>query len=362
MDWARLAKVVRSKLTTKRTLVTSDIHGNLGLFQQLLSKMNYRSGEDTLVILGDLVQKGPENLGTIRFMMELAREKNVFVLAGNNDMLIDETDEHALEYISYFREISLLGELAQSIDLPFPNSIEETVALRKAVEKAYPAELGFLRGLPHILETETFLFAHAGLKNEKLEEQTLHIALEERRFHETVEHVFQKLLLVGHWPAANYRTDRLSNAPIYNELHHVLSIDGGQGVKRFGQLNGVILDNETGAWTWTSTDSFPKIAAPCSQKAQSGVVVTWPENDVEVLQKGETVTRCRAKSNGEILDIPNGFLHEEGTRVRTSDITTRRLAVEKGEMVGVVGEYGDRLLIVKEGEAGFLFLPEKNCR
>lgn len=42
----------------KRTLVISDIHGELELFEQLLSNVQYNSRHDQLILLGDYVDRG----------------------------------------------------------------------------------------------------------------------------------------------------------------------------------------------------------------------------------------------------------------------------------------------------------------
>ncbi len=357
MEFNGPVRVVRTQLKTRRTFVTSDIHGSLDLFKALLEKLEYRPKKDTLVVIGDLVQKGRQNLDTVRFAMELSRQENVFILMGNNDLFaLEGPDDEILKHGSYFRERSVLGEMALAMGLPFPQSVEETHALREKAELAFPQELAFLRGLPHILETEKFLFAHAGLESEDLEGQTLEYVLSVPRFHETGKHSFQKLLLVGHWPVANYRTDCLSNAPLYHPDCNVLSIDGGNTLKSFGQLAGVALDNETETWSWAGADSFPKIQAPHSQQARPGVAITWPENGVEILERQGAMVRCRAKQSGVVLDIPADFLYEKDGEPRTDDITNALLGVEKGETVSVVREFNDRLLIMKNGETGFFFL------
>ncbi len=359
MEFNHPVRVVRAKLKTGRTLVTSDIHGKSDLLKALLEKLEYKPGEDTLVIIGDLVQKGRQNLGTVRFVMELAKRENVFVLMGNNDLFtLEGPDKEIFDHASYVRERSVLGEMALAMGLPFPESVEAAHALREKAELAFPGELAFLRGLPHILETEKFLFAHAGLQSEELERQELEYVLSVPRFYETVKHPFRKLLLVGHWPVANFRTDCLSNAPLYHEACNVLSIDGGNTLKSFGQLVGVVLDNETGRWTWDGVDDFPKLQAPCSQKARPGAAITWPENYVEVLERKNGRALCRSQKDGTRLDIPESFLYEDcGNGIyRTDDVTSKKLPVEKGEELSLIWQGEDRMLVMKNGEAGFLFL------
>lgn len=350
-------RVLRKEPGTKRILAVSDVHGERGLLDGLLKKLDYRPEEDALVVVGDVVQRGRENLAALRRVMELAKLENVFVLLGNNDDFLEHgRDEKVFEHTSFFRERSLLGDMLLHAGLELPKSVEETCLLRRKAEELYPEEHRFLRERPHILETERFLFAHAGLQGEAPEEEDRDFVLATASFHETAEHVFSKLLVVGHWPAANYHRDVLSCAPVYNERHNILSIDGGNVVQRVGQLVGVILDNETGNWSWTSVNGFPKIKAPCSQEARPGTLVTWPENYVELLERGEAFSRCRVKKDGTVLVIPNEFLFKDGEKLRTDTITGALLSVERGEEVGVVKDLGDRLLIVKNGEAGFLLL------
>ncbi len=357
MKFEHPVRVVRASIHTKRILVISDIHGGLELLRALLEKLRYRPGEDTLVILGDLVQKGMRSLDTVRFAMELSKEENVFVLMGNNELFtLEGPDEEILQHGSHFRERSVLGEMALELGLPFPKTVEETHALREKAEQAFSKELNFLRDLPHILETEQFLFAHAGLSGTDLENQDLEYVLAAPRFHETVSTSFQKLLLVGHWPVANFRTDCLSNEPLYHRACNVLSIDGGNTLKSFGQLNGVILDNETGEWSSLSVDLYPKIPAPCSQQEKPGIAITWPENFVELLERGEHFSLCRAKKDGVILKIPNEFFYQDEKGLRVSDATNVQLGLTKGEPVSLVKEGKGWQMIMKNGKAGMLFL------
>lgn len=357
MKWDSEVRVLRANITTKRILVTSDIHGDLDGLKALLAKMAYAPGEDALVIIGDMVQKGTKNLDTVRYVMELAMSENVFILMGNNDLFtLEGTDEELLTHAREFPGRSVLGEMAAEMGLPFPADIDDTRAIREKAAQVFVKEMDFLRGLPHILETEKFLFAHAGLTDENLERQELEYVLAAPRFHETVTHTFSKTLLVGHWPASNYRTDGLNYAPLYSEAHNVLSIDGGTNLKSFGQLNGVILDNETGSWDWVGVDNFPKIRAEHAQSAGGGTCIVWPDNSVELIERGDSISRCRAMKNGVELDIPNEFLFEEKDGLRCSDMSDIRLGVRAGETLSVLREFDDRLLVKNDhGEVGFWF-------
>ncbi len=75
----------------QRIIAMSDIHGHLDHMVQLLRKVHYSRG-DLLVIVGDLVDKGPDSLRTVRYIMDLSADNQVYVSEGN-------VDEHRLQFL-----------------------------------------------------------------------------------------------------------------------------------------------------------------------------------------------------------------------------------------------------------------------
>ena len=73
----------------RRVLAISDIHGNLPFLKGVLAAAHY-GPDDILVLVGDLVEKGPDSLTTLRFIMELAERNTVYCLRGNCDNLVSE--------------------------------------------------------------------------------------------------------------------------------------------------------------------------------------------------------------------------------------------------------------------------------
>ena len=73
----------------RRVLAISDIHGNLDYLKNLLQKVNFSSA-DALVLVGDLTEKGPDSLGVVRYVMQLAQGGNVWALKGNCDTVMQE--------------------------------------------------------------------------------------------------------------------------------------------------------------------------------------------------------------------------------------------------------------------------------
>lgn len=57
-----------------RDLVVSDIHGCLEEFDELLRVVEYKPATDRLVLLGDLIDRGPDSIGVVRRARELKAE------------------------------------------------------------------------------------------------------------------------------------------------------------------------------------------------------------------------------------------------------------------------------------------------
>ena len=81
----------------RRLIAVSDIHGHLTLLRALLEKVHYIPGGDLLFLVGDLVEKGPENLAVLRYVQDLCAHGFVYPTMGNVDaftlsMLDDDSE------------------------------------------------------------------------------------------------------------------------------------------------------------------------------------------------------------------------------------------------------------------------------
>lgn len=64
-----------------RTLVVGDIHGCLEEFDELLKKVQYNKSTDRLILVGDLIDRGPDSVGVVR----RARELDLECTMGNHE-------------------------------------------------------------------------------------------------------------------------------------------------------------------------------------------------------------------------------------------------------------------------------------
>lgn len=68
----------------QRTVVVGDIHGCLDELRALLERVAFRPGDDVLVCVGDIVNKGPDSVGVVR----LVRSLGALAVLGNHDDLV----------------------------------------------------------------------------------------------------------------------------------------------------------------------------------------------------------------------------------------------------------------------------------
>lgn len=163
----------------QRVYAIGDIHGRLDLFEQLLDVIEAddaaRGPADTrLVLLGDLIDRGPDSCGVVERAMALMQSGKVRVLAGNHEEMLlgsladDETLRHFLRHggketmFSYGLTPEDYGKA--KLDL-----------LRERLGELVPAShIAFFRAMENQIIYGDYLFVHAGIRPDMpLEKQLL---------------------------------------------------------------------------------------------------------------------------------------------------------------------------------------------
>lgn len=334
----------------RRVLVTSDIHGHGHLLKRLLQEAAF-SPEYALIIVGDMVEKGPDSLGTLRQVMQLSRQENVFPLMGNVDLwrlcLMEETDAEKLKEVIRFSQnaekwwgSSLVGEMAREMHLDMDEN-GDLPAFFSAIRKHFKEELDFIRALPTALETEYFHFVHGGLPHERMDEIAGMNPFSLLKYDDFLASgpAFEKWTVAGHWPVALYNADILQHGPVMDEKRRILAIDGGCGVRADGQLNLVITDWEAKQFTHLSATDREKIRALDAQAASPVCRnIRWHDPDVELLTKGEKW--ATVLHHGYRMDIPLHFLQrDEKGGWKCYNLTDYRLPVQPGDVIQLIFEH-----------------------
>ena len=125
----------------------SDIHGCCKTFVKLLKKIEFKK-RDTLYLLGDYVDRGPDSKGVVDYIMDLKKDGyNVITLMGNHeDMLLSAIykDVYLKSWLNNGGDVAL-----KSFDVSHPKNLEG-----KYIE--------FFNGLERYVELEDYFLVHAG--------------------------------------------------------------------------------------------------------------------------------------------------------------------------------------------------------
>ena len=344
----------------QRILVTSDVHGYGHWLQALLVQSKF-SLDDILVIIGDLIEKGPDSLGTLRQVVQLEQQSNVYVTMGNVDagrlQMLDGNPAELLQYTDFMRRHwggCLFDQMAREIGVPLETS-EDARRFCKEVNRYFDQELSFLRSRPTILETPDYIFVHSGIPHERLWElkETVAWPYLKTDLFMCQEYCFDRWVIVGDMPSTLYNMCRHDCNPIIDHQRHKMSIDGGCGLKVYGQLNMLCI--QKGGFDFQYYDNLPKavIQTPQQPSADS-VQVTYLERKVALIQKGPSQSLVRHVATGRELWVRNSWLrYHDGQWSVKDDYTDYKIGVQPGDVVSVVLQEDGDWLIKKDGIAGW---------
>ena len=354
-------KILRLRIEPgRRILVISDIHGNLPYLKGLLAQTGF-GADDELIIDGDFLEKGAYSLETLRYLMKLAERGNVHPVMGNcdnwNDIFRMEPvyNERFMHYMAY-RKCGLLWDMLNAAEID-PFSLDETGAWKEELARAFPAEWAFLDSVPHAIETEHYIFAHASVRPGKpLREHT-------PRELDTCDAFlkqgwrFDKWVVVGHWPVMLYHENIVCANPIIDRDAHIISIDGGCVLKDDGQLNALIIPFEGSEdFSWESYDPFPERTVQSAQEASArSYYIRWGDSRVRVLRRGEEFSRCKHVRTGYEMDILTKYLFTDNEETDCNDCTDYVLPLQPGDRVRVVETTSRGYFVKHKGVSGWYF-------
>lgn len=228
-------------------LVFSDAHGCKEQVEQLL--LQWDPQKETLVYLGDMVDRGPDTLGVIRLLMKAkeAYPERVVILQGNHDedfvYWLGTGDEAAF----YMTED--IKTTVKSFYQENPKKYKKDTKNQKAqyINRNFRKEVQFLRNLPLYHETEHCIFVHAGIDlsiPDWKESSVNHFIYYRKRFYFNAA-VAPKRVFFGHTPVSLICKDRENPHDVWISTQgDKVGIDGGCCFEG-GQLNGVRV-NERG--------------------------------------------------------------------------------------------------------------------
>lgn len=338
----------------QRVIAISDIHGDLEGFLGLLEKIQFTQ-KDALLIVGDIVEKGKHSLELLQEVMKLYQQGNIYVVLGNNDTILTDifSEEVSNEDILWYmnsRDNSVLIDMAHKLNAEY-KTIEDIQKLKIAIQENFQEEIQFITHLPVILESELATFVHAGIEAKPLEEQDINYCLSAPEFAKQT-HVYQKPVVVGHWPASNYSECIIKVNAYYNEKTNVYSIDGANSMKSWQQINYLIF--EDGKISTGYYDRLPRIKALDNQaESKEYFTLLFPNTLVEIRQRNEHESSCYVPFLNQIITLLNENIYEYKRKTYCNDFTTYYLQVQAGESLSFCKQDERGVLVKREGIIGY---------
>ena len=170
------------------TYFISDIHGEYNLFLKLLNEINFDSN-DTLYILGDIIDKGKDSIKLVKF---ISQQKNMVAIMGN----------HEYSFCQYIKGIT------DNI-----NDIINNQTILNQINQYFPLsddrmtfnEISYIVNLPYYIEDNDFLAVHAGLEISNntilpIKQQNSNYMLFDRKFKNSNFQPYSKTIIYGHTP------------------------------------------------------------------------------------------------------------------------------------------------------------------
>lgn len=346
-----------------RCIVISDVHSHLDRLIQLLKEVDY-TRNDYLIINGDFVEKGTQTLQTIDYLKRLSQENDkVYLLLGNCEYAIEtlvNDDRYANQMIHYLHKIGKSGMIDQVVTkLKIDLKNEEPVKIQQLVRQSLKSYIDYLQTLPTTLETQDFLFVHAGIEKRQDWQYSSRSSFTEMRNFQKEGHLLNKYVIVGHLPTSNFYSNQINNDIMIDKNKKIISIDGGTGVKFISQLNALIIEGHHRHYHFTHHAVQPlpeyKVVDTYLQNNQRDYKVAWPHFEVIILEAGEDFSLCLQIDTKNQFSIKNEFLYHKNHKTYClDDYTNHFVSVQKGNLVKLIGIYVHYAYIIKNKEVGWI--------
>jgi serine/threonine protein phosphatase 1 len=223
-----------------RTFVIGDIHGDLAALERLLERLPPIDDGDTVVFLGDYLDRGPDPAGVVARVRRFVAENpgHTVTLRGNHEdqWLRSAREEPDLPYLiqiangcaNTFR--SFVGGAPLKPDESLPgNELERMLA----VADWMPADvLAWMASLPLFYEDEHAVYVHAGLEGDddvwKPAQESSPKSLLWMRKPDFFRHYRGKLICCGHTPTNELPLDEPPPLAVWRG-ERVIALDTGSG-------------------------------------------------------------------------------------------------------------------------------------
>ncbi|HEX2793516.1 MAG TPA: metallophosphoesterase [Croceicoccus sp.] len=152
----------------QRVYAIGDIHGHLSLFEDMIARIEADDAQrgvadTTVILLGDLVDRGPDSAGVIASARRWAARRRVRMLAGNHEEMFLRAfgDETALRHFLRAGGKETLQSYFADADEYRALSLDDLLVRMSDVVPE--ADLALMRGMEDLIRIGDYVFVHAGI-------------------------------------------------------------------------------------------------------------------------------------------------------------------------------------------------------
>jgi serine/threonine protein phosphatase 1 len=164
----------------------ADIHGCVNTFNILVSRLRLNKS-DTLFLLGDFINKGPDSKGVLDFIIDLKKSGySVFCIRGNHDQMLLDIQNVNTSFIWHTDLQKRITLKSFGVDSP------------QEIPQKY---LSLIKSMPFYIELENYYLVHAGfylgIKDPFLDTTAM---MNIKEFAYTASELKSKKIIHGHVP------------------------------------------------------------------------------------------------------------------------------------------------------------------
>ncbi|WP_298196148.1 metallophosphoesterase [Novosphingobium sp.] len=154
----------------QRVYAVGDVHGRLDLFAPLMARIEQDDAdrgpaETTIVLLGDLIDRGPDSAAVVAAARALAARRRVRLLTGNHEEMLLRAMNEADVLRPFLRHGGRETLLSYPLNPHLLDTAEDYEVIRLAMRAAIPADdIAYLQQGEAMVRVGDYLFVHAGIQ------------------------------------------------------------------------------------------------------------------------------------------------------------------------------------------------------
>ncbi len=168
-----------------RTIIIGDIHGCYNEFLSLLKKVGYKKNKDQLILLGDLMDRGPYSYEVLQWVIRWKKQNpdSFFLVRGNHEQMIVEQ----------------AGEIDTRLIWRVVGKTQTIRSFRRHKDRMERYIPWIINKMPIYHVEDTFRCVHAAIAEEDFERNELDLLVKDHSW--SKKNLYKgKITIIGHTP------------------------------------------------------------------------------------------------------------------------------------------------------------------